>query len=261
MRSKLTAVAVGLLLLPLSGAGAQEGEAAAPWFLKFSHGPLDVITIPFRDGSSQTFYYMTFEVENGSTVDALLGLHIRAVVTTDGGKKSRTHFASPSPDAEEAIRRITRAADLKNVQEINKHNAAQAQGVLKPGEKLRGVAVLGTFDREWDTAVLTVSGLEPRAIHCRARKFGDGFTLAHRAYREHNDRVRKAAPEDSGTDVYAIVQHDVHWKMTWLREGDEFEPQMDFSGRVVLEGEGWTVSEDPAPRIVLEKKPPFGKPS
>lgn len=258
MRSKLTAVAVGLLLLPLAGAGAAEGDVAAPWFLKFSHGPLDVITIPYRDGSSQTFYYMTFEVENGSTVDAVLGLHIRAVVTTDGGKKSRTHFASPSPDAEEAIRRITRAADLKNVQEINKH----ASGVLKPGEKLRGVAVFGIFDREWDRAVITVSGLEPRGIHCRVRKFGDGFTMFHRAYRAHNAAVMQAASqEDKGTDAYAIVQHDVLWRMTYLREGDEFEPHLDFAGRVHLDSEEWIVSEDPAPRIALEKQPPFGKSS
>jgi len=246
-----------LLAAALNGAAAEEGEVLPPWALSFRHGPLDVITIPYRDGSSRTYYYMTFDVENASKADAALALHLK-VVTTVGGRNARTHFALPAADVEESVRRIARAPDLKNVQEINKH----ASGVLKPGEKLRGVAVFGIFDREWDRAVITVSGLEPRGIHCRVRKFGDGFTMFHRAYRAHNAAVMQAASqEDKGTDAYAIVQHDVLWRMTYLREGDEFEPHLDFAGRVHLDSEEWIVSEDPAPRIALEKQPPFGKSS
>jgi hypothetical protein len=155
--------------------------------------------------------------------------------------------AVPEPDAEEFVRRLSRTPDLKNVQDINR------MGKLEPGAKARGIAVFGTFDREWDVATVTVAGLEPQALHCRARTYGDkGFTLAHRAYYAHNQAVRKAAGETAGADVYAVVSHKVIWKMQFHREGDEFAPQLD---PIVMDSEGWDVTNA---KIVHVKEAPFG---
>ena len=131
-------------------------------------------------------------------------------------------------------------------------------GTLAVGQSVRGIAVLGTFHREWDEATVTVSGLEPAAISCRVRKYGSaGFTLVHRAYYHHNARVRQQAGKDPQfTEASVILQHDVIWKMRYQREGDEYAPHVD---PIHLMGESWDVVEDPAPKIVYERKPPFGE--
>ncbi len=247
-------LAFGLLLLPVLGDGrvlAQEGESAAPWSLKMRHGPLDVFTINYKDGSARSVYYMTFTLENAGSADAELALHFRAVVGTHP-KKRRVHIATADGDVEESLRRLAREPELKNVQEINRMGKLPAKGSLK------GIAVFGTFHREWDSATITVAGLEPRAIHCRARQYGDaGFTLAHRAYYHHNARVReKAGPDAQAREFHAIVKHNVVWRMEFHREGDEFAPQLD---PIILDREEWDVVSDPGPEIVMEKKPPFSK--
>lgn len=239
---------LGLLLLPFAGGGllAQEAERFEPWQIAFSHEPLAVITVPYKDGSAKPFYILPFTLENRGTVAADLGIHVKAVVGSNP-RKQRTHVAVPEPDAEEFVRRLSRTPDLKSVQEINR------MGKLEPGAKVRGIAVLGSFDREWDVATVSVAGLEPRAIHARVRTFGDkGFTLAHRAYHGHNAAVRKAAGEAEGTDLYAIVRHQVIWKMQFHREGDEFAPHLD---PIVMDSEGWDVTNA---EIVHRKELPFG---
>jgi hypothetical protein len=120
---------------------------------------------------------------------------------------------------------------------------------------VRGIAVFGTFHREWDISTVTVAGLEPYARHCRVRKYGEGgFTVFHRAYDAHNKAVlAKAGPEATFEDTYAILRHNVVWSMKFHREGDEFAPQVD---RIILDTEGWALAE-PAPEIVAEPKPPF----
>jgi len=238
--------ALGALLLLLLPAGAEDTKA--PWAIEFTHGPLETYSVTYKDGSAKTFYYFTYKLKNGSDVEAPLHLAIKANVGSDP-KKRKVMPALPSPDAEEAIRRLSRAADLKNVQEINK------LGALQPGDSVRGIAVFGTFNREWDTATVTVAGLEPYARQCRVRKYGDaGFTVFHRAYVEHNNAVlEKAGSDATFTDSYAILSHNVVWKMQFHREGDEFAPQVD---RIYLDSEGWSLG-DPAPQIVAEPKPPF----
>ncbi|MFI5403062.1 MAG: hypothetical protein ACHQ1G_09010 [Planctomycetota bacterium] len=247
MNRNLLAGALGALLLLLGPAAGQ--DPPPPWALDFSHGPLETYSVTYKDGTARTFYYMTFEVKNTSPTPAPLNLFIKAAVGADV-KKRKVLPALPAADAEESIRRLSRAADLKNVQEINK------LGELKPGDSVRGIAVFGTFHREWDVATITVSGLEPYARECRVRKYGDaGFTLFHRAYDAHNQAVRaKAGADATFQDVFAIVRHNVVWKMQFHREGDEFAPQVD---RIYLDAEGWSLS-DPLPEIVSEPKPPFG---
>ncbi|HEX5138024.1 MAG TPA: hypothetical protein VFY93_13695 [Planctomycetota bacterium] len=238
--------ALGALLLLLLPAGADDPKA--PWVIDFTHGPLETYSVTYKDGSAKTFYYFTFALKNKSDVAAPLHVAIKATVGSDP-KKRKVMPALPAPDAEESIRRLSRAADLKNVQEINK------LGVLQPGETARGIAVFGTFNREWDTAIVTVAGLEPYARQCRVRKYGDsGFTVFHRAYAEHNKEIlAKAGAGAAFTDSYAILGHNVVWSMKFHREGDEFAPQVD---RIYLDGEGWSLG-DPAPQIVAEPKPPF----
>jgi hypothetical protein len=247
MNRNLLVGALGALLLLLAPARGE--DPAPPWAIDFTHGPLETYSQTYKDGSAKTFYYMTFSIKNGSQTAAPLHLVIKATVGSDA-KKRKVLPALPAPDAEESIRRLSRAPDLKSVQEINK------EGELKPGDSLRGIAVFGTFHREWDVATITVAGLEPYARECRARKYGDaGFTLFHRAYVAHNQAVvAKAGADATFQDVYAIVRHNVVWKMQFHREGDEFAPQVD---RIYLDSEGWAVS-DPAPEIVTERKPPFG---
>jgi hypothetical protein len=247
MNRNLLGGALGSLLLLLAPAAGE--DPAPPWALDLSHGPLETYSVTYKDGSAKTFYYMTLELKNGSPTDAPLHLVVKATVGADV-KKRRVLPALPAAEAEESIRRLSRAADLKNIQEINK------MGVLKAGESVRGIAVFGTFHREWDVATITVAGLEPYSRECRARKYGDaGFTLFHRAYVAHNQGVRaKAGADATFQDVHAIVRHNVVWKMQFHREGDEFAPQVD---RIYLDAEGWAVS-DPAPQIVSERKPPFG---
>ena len=251
--NKSLAAGTVLVLLAAVGAGvtAQDEEVTAPWHLKFTHGPLDVITVPYADGSARSFNYFTFTLEAAGTEDASLRLHIKADVAS-GPRKQKVHYAIPYADAEEYVRRMSRAKDLKNLQQINR------MGKLKKGEKIKGIAVLGSFSREWDVATVTVSGLEPRAIRCRVRKFGgSGFTLAHRAYTHHNKRVReKAGKEADFSETFAIVRHDVVRRMQYHREGDEFAPQLD---PIYLDSEGWEVVDDPGPAIVMELAAPFGK--
>jgi len=243
---KAMAWALGLLAGIAGGVGAQEGQPA-PWVLDFRHGPLEVYTLNYKDGSAESFYYITFKLTNSSQQAAKLALSMKATVH-HGWKKTTTHVAVPAPNAEEAIRRLARAPDLLNVQQIN------AKGMLAPGESLRGIAVLGTFNRQWDTATVLVSGLEPFTRNCRVRKYGDaGFTMSHRAYAKHNEAVlAKAGADATFEDAQAIVQHDVVWKMEFHREGDEFGPQLD---PIVLDTEGWNVL---GPKIIHEKRPPFG---
>jgi len=246
MNGSAIAAGFGALLLLLGPAVGD--EPSAPWALAFTHGPLETYSVTYKDGSAKTYYYMTFGIKNTSQVAAPLHLVIKATVGSDA-KKRKVMAALPAPDAEESIRRLSRAADLKNVQEINKI------GTLQPGESLRGIAVFGTFHREWDVATITVSGLEPYARECRVRKYGEnGFTLFHRAYVEHNKAVLAKVPADATfQDVYAIVHHNVVWKMQVHREGDEFAPQVD---RIYMDAEGWSLGE-PDPAIVAEPKRPF----
>jgi hypothetical protein len=239
-----------LLLLGAGVAGQDEAARAPAWTLAFTHGPLEVHSVTYKDGRARSFYYLTFKVENKSPTAADLALHFKATVGTHP-KKRRVLIAAPEPDAEESVRRLARAPDLKNVQQINQ------MGKLEPGKSLCGIAVFGTFNREWDVAYVTVSGLESAAIHARVRKFGAaGFTMAHQAYHLHNQRVLKKAGKDPEfTEAHAIVKHDVIWKMKFHREGDEYAPHMD---PIHLDAEGWDVVEDPAPTIVMEKEDPFG---
>jgi hypothetical protein len=249
------AAALGILGAVL--ASPADAQDRALWSLKFSHDPIDTITVHYKDGSARSFYYFTFTLENASEQDAELSLHVKAVVGSNP-RKQRVHVAVPHPDAEETVKRISRTPGLLNINEINRHNAPKDKpGVLKRGESLQGIAVLGTFDREWDVATVTVSGLEPHSVHARVRKVGNSFTLGHAAYHLHNERVLQKAGKDAGSNwVHAIIQHEVVWTMRVRREGDEFEPQLD---SILLDWEGWDVVQDPAPKIVLEKRAAFGK--
>ena len=89
-----TVAAVGLLyLLLVPGGGVL--AAGDSWAIKFSHESLDVVTVPFKDGSARSFYIMTFTLENKGGTDAKLGLHVKAVVGSNP-KKMKTHIALPS---------------------------------------------------------------------------------------------------------------------------------------------------------------------
>ncbi len=233
-----------LLGVPASGQGA-----SAPWYLKFSHDALETITIPYKDGSSKTLYFMTFTLKNTGKVEAKLNLQIVATVETARRERKRL-LAMPHAGAEEVVRRISNTPGLLNVNKINK------LGKLGVGKQVRGIAVFNAFDREWDDAVIAVSGLEPYVLNCRIRAYGNGFTLAHRAYHATNSKVLKAKDKnDAGSVKYVILKHDVQWSMRFSRAGDEFAPHLD---AMYLAWEGWTVSTKPAPKIVLEKKPTFG---
>ncbi|MGQ0612498.1 MAG: hypothetical protein ACT4PV_01940 [Planctomycetaceae bacterium] len=253
MRRMQAAAAFLLFLLPCAAQVATAQDAPEePWAIKFSHRPLELITVHYKDGSSAAAHYMIFTLENAGKVDAPLALHIKAVVGTHPLKR-KVHLSLPHADAEEWVRRIARADTLKNIQELNDGG----KGVLKAGETARGIAVFGAFDQEWDVATLLVSGLESRALRCRVRQYGDGFTLAHHAYLARNLTVTEKAGKDATwREFNALVSHDVLWSMTYRREGDEFAPQMD---PITLATEEWVVSEDPAPQIVMEIKPPFAK--
>jgi hypothetical protein len=243
--------ALWLAPLLVAGASASAQDASAPWVLHFAHGPLECYTLSYRDGSARAFYYFTFTLTNKGTVDAsLAAFHVKAHVGTSP-KKRKVHVAVPEADAEEAVRRLGRADDLKNVQQINRMET------LKVGESVRGIAVLGTFHREWDEATVLVYGLEPASRQIRARKYEGGFTLPHRAYARHNNEVLERAGAGAAfTEVHAIVHHNVVWKMVFHREGDEFAPHVD---PIHMDSEGWDVVADPAPRIVQERPAPFAK--
>ena len=256
MNNRLAAGVIAVLMILLArGSSAQ--DSTKPWKLEFRHGPMKVITVPYKDGKSRPVNILTFTIKNVSDVEAALALHMKAYVGTNP-RKSQVLIALPDADAEEMVRRLGRNPKLINVQQINRHQSGgKGPGKLAPGESLDGIAVFGEFDREWGDATVTVAGLEPRAIHARIRKYGDaGFVLFHRAYHRHNKRVREAAGEGAeSTDAYAVVQHSVIWKMKFSRVGDEFAPQID---PITLDTEGWDVVADPGPKIVLEKQPRFG---
>ena len=250
MRNMTVLVLPALLLLGAGVAGQDDAARGPAWRLTFTHGPLEVHSVTYKDGNARSYYYLTFKLENKSPTEADLALHLKAQVGTHP-KKRRDFIATPEPDAEESVRRLARAPDLKNVQQINQ------MGKLAPGSSVRGIAVFGTFSREWDVAYVTVSGLESTAIHARVRKFGAaGFTMAHGAYHLHNQRVLKKAGKDPEfAEVHAIVKHDVIWRMKFHREGDEYAPHVD---PIYLDAEGWDVVENPPPTIVMEKEDPFG---
>jgi hypothetical protein len=252
MNTRLTAGALAILLALFCG-GATAQDSSLPWQLEFSHQSLKTITVSYEDGSARSVNYLTYTIKNTSDVEASLALHFKAVVGKNP-RKQQTLIALPDADAEEFVRRMSRNDKLMNVQQINRHNASGGPGKLNPGETLHGIAVFGEFDREWDVAMITVAGLEPRALKTRVRKYGDaGFTIAHRAYLRHNKAVlAKAGPDADWKDVHGVVQHQVVWRMTFHREGDEFSAQLD---PIYLDSEGWDVLADPAPKIVTEFKP------
>jgi hypothetical protein len=51
-----------------------------------------------------------------------------------------------------------------------------------------------------------------------------------------------------------IVKHDVVWKMTYAREGDEFGAHLD---PIHFVNEEWGVMTDPGPKIVQPLKTTF----
>jgi len=250
MKKSVGTAAAVLAIFALCGLAMAE-DPAPPWSISFSHKPLDVITVPYKDGSATTFYYMLFSLKNNGQTDAKLGVHFSALVGSHP-KKQKTHLALPNAAAEEFVRRLSRASGLKSVQQIN------AMGTLKKGQTVKGIAVFGTFHREWDVATVTVSGLEPAGLLTRVRKYeGAGFTLSHRAYRRHNAAVKAKAGKDATfTEKNAVVRHQVIWVMKYHREGDEYSPQMD---PILLDGEGWDVAAKPGPAIVMELEAPFSK--
>jgi len=234
----------------LSGGAAAQGAEPPPWTLEFKHSDLESYTLSYKDGSAETVYYMTFTVKNDSQREAKLALHIRADVQVGKREiKRKVHHAVPHKNAEEAIRRVGRAPQLKSVQQINDMKT------LAPGQSVRGIAVFGTFNREWDTATIYVSGLESASLHARVRKYaGAGHVLFHRAYKLHNDRVKEKVQDLANyTEVNAIIQHDVVRVLRYRRKGDEFAPQVD---PILSEGEWWDVRTT---KIVYEKKPVFGQ--
>ena len=118
---------------------------------------------------------------------------------------------------------------------------------LSSGQSVEGIAVFGVWNREWDVATLQVSGLESGALTTRVKKYGDEFTVSHRAYYHHNRRVlSKVSDVSDFQEVRAIVKHNVIWAMTYTRKGDEFGAQLD---PFILESEGWDVLK---PSIALE---------
>lgn len=250
MKKSVGVVAALLAILALGG-GVEAQDASGPWSITFSHKSLDTITVPYKDGTATTFYYMLFTLKNNGKSDAKLGVHF-SVLAGSHPKKQKTHLALPNAAAEEYVRRMSRAPGLKNVQQIN------AMGTLKKGQSVSGIAVFGTFHREWDIAIVTVSGLEPAGLLTRVRKYeGAGFTLSHRAYSRHNKAVMAKAGKDAEfTETNAIVRHEVIWVMKYHREGDEYAPQMD---PILLDGEGWDVAAKPGPAIVMELEAPFAK--
>ena len=61
---KSLGVAAALLLILALGGGVNAEDTVAPWSISFSHKPLDVITVPYKDGSATTYYYMLFTLKN-----------------------------------------------------------------------------------------------------------------------------------------------------------------------------------------------------
>jgi len=254
---KITLAACAALLtlafaLPTIAQDGAQDDADQPWALDFKPGKLDVLVVSYKDGSARTFYLMPFTVSNRGKVKAELGLHIVANVKGGARQNNKAHIALPFPDAEEFYKRMARSSDIKNVQTIN------GMKELAPGQSVKGIAVFGAFNREWRSAEVVVTGLEPRAIDARVRKFGaNGFTFPHRAYHHHNKRVLKKAGKDADyTEPFVILQHSVARKLRFRREGDEFAPQQD---PIIAEDAEWDVLQKPAPKIVLEKKAPFAK--
>jgi len=240
----LVCAALLALLIAAPAAAQSDGDSGwKPWKLDIKTMPLDVRVVNYRDGSARTFYAMPFTITNNGDTEAPLGIHMVAHVGTNP-KKRKTHIALPHRDAEELYRRLSNNTEIKNVQEIN------AMTTLAPGKSVLGVAVFGTFDREWDKTTIVVTGLEPRAIPTRIRDYGNnGFTLPHRAYHAHNEKVTKSAGKDAEyTDRNVVLQHNVALELTFGRKGDEFAPQLD---PIIPLGTNWTVLE---PKVVRELK-------
>jgi len=239
MKTKL-AVCAGLLALAFASPSEAEWKR---WSLKFENQPLDVLVISYRDGSSQSLYAMPFTVTNDGDAEAPLGLHMVAHVGSNPLKK-KTHIALPHQDAEVFFRRMARNSEIKNVQEIN------AMKTLAPGQSVKGLAVFGTFSREWDDAKIVVTGLEPRAIPTRVRVFGsNGFTLPHRAYHAHNAKVMEKAGKDAEyTDKMVVLRHNVALELDFRRKGDEFAPQLD---PIIGAGTNWTVLDPKIEREIV----------
>lgn len=239
MKMKL-AVCAGLLAFAFATPSEAEFKA---WKLSFEHQPLETLVVSYQDGSARTFYVLPFTVTNKGENDAPLGLHMVSQVGSSP-RKRKAHIAMPSRDAEVFYRRMARNSDIKNVQELN------AMKTLGAGKSAKGLAVFGTFSREWDVARVVVTGLEPRAISTRVRVFGShGFTLPHRAYHAHNKAVREKAGKDAdSTDKFVVLKHNIAFEMTFERQGDEFAPQLD---PIIARGTDWTVQN---PKIALEIK-------
>jgi hypothetical protein len=98
-RSMTVLVLPALLLLGAGVAGQDEAAREPAWTLAFTHGPLEVHSVTYKDGSARSFYYLTFKVENKSKTPADLALHLKATVGTHP-KKRRVLTATPEPDAE-----------------------------------------------------------------------------------------------------------------------------------------------------------------
>ena len=241
MNTKLALFAGLLALAFTSPATAAEFK---PWKLTFEPDELDVAVVSYQDGSARTFYYLHFTLTNNGKNDAPLGLHMVAHVGSNP-RKRKTHIALPQPDAETFYKRMARNSDIKNIQEIN------AMKTLAPGKSVKGIAVFGTFSREWDTAKVVVTGLEPRAIPTRVRVFGgNDFTLPHRAYHAHNKVVRKKAGKDADfSDKFVILQHNIAFEMNFKRKGDEFAPQLD---PIIALGTNWTVLNPKIVRVLTK---------
>jgi hypothetical protein len=241
------ALCAGLVALVFASPAQAEPKTFKPWKLSFEQRDLDVLVVSYKDGTARTNYYVPFTITNNSKNPAPLGLHL--VATVGRGKRIKTHIALPQPHAETFFRRVANSKDTKNVQEIN------AMKTLAPGKSVKGIAVFGTFDRQWNDVTISVTGLEPRSIHTRVKKYGsNGFTLPHRAYNGHNKVVLAKAGKDADfTEHFVVVSQAISYEMKFTRKGDEFAPQMD---PIFAIGSDWTVKN---PKIVIVKKKLYSK--
>lgn len=241
------ALCAGLVAVVFASTAQAEPKTFKPWKLTYEQRDLDVLVVSYKDGSARTNYFVTYTITNNSKNPAPLGIHI--VATVGRGRRVKTHIALPHPHAETFFRRMANSKDTKNVQEIN------AIKTLAPGKSVKGIAVFGSFDRQWNDVTIRVTGLEPRAIHTRVKKYGsNGFTLPHRAYNGHNKVVlAKAGKEPDFTEHFAVVAQTIQFETKFTRMGDEFAAQLD---PIIALGSDWTVKDA---KIVIEKKKLYSK--
>ena len=248
----------GLALLRPSAEVAAEEAAKGPsgrrWTLGFTHGPLRRVTADDGRGHAVTMLYMTMTVENKTGLARAWRPLVRASTDT----RPAPYVAAGYPLALEKIRAQEGNSELEAIDTTGWKKGDE--GNLADGAKRSVVAIFGPIDPYWAKFTIDAEGLVNSITTLKVERYDGAMIVAESAYAARNAKAWeeiKAAAKAKGAEVaspvgeYIEVLERRSFRITYKRQGDEFQPDDD---PLEFVSEGWHIldgsGDAPNPKIL-----------